>query len=199
MISKKQSRSHMRKKNIYKKILSLLQKKNSTERKIPSYIYIKDTTEIYNPRQEDKNWINPILLQPVVLLLHVEIVLGFSSSKTRHTTRPSRSIEIFVRNYSPILDFENWISWKNYNRSMPPVGPPIISSPSKRISRWRRKSWRDFDQISIYDTITGGEEGMEMGVVCFIVLIAEIQVVGILGREIYMRNLAIGGEGRGGC
>lgn len=55
----------MRKKDIYKKFFSFFRKKIQQNRKSPRPI--QRTTEIYNSREEDKNWINPIL--------HVKIVL----------------------------------------------------------------------------------------------------------------------------
>lgn len=60
----------MRKKDIYKKFFSFFRKKIQQNRKSPRHTPTKNlqrTTEIYNSREEDKNWINPIL--------HVKIVL----------------------------------------------------------------------------------------------------------------------------
>lgn len=55
----------MRKKDIYKKFFSFFRKKIQQNRKSPRHL--QRTTEIYHSREEDKNWINPIL--------HVKIVL----------------------------------------------------------------------------------------------------------------------------
>lgn len=59
----------MRKKDIYKKFFSFFRKKIQQNRKSPRpiHIHVQRTTEIYDSREEDKNWINPIL--------HVKIVL----------------------------------------------------------------------------------------------------------------------------
>lgn len=57
----------MRKKDIYKKFFSFFRKKIQQNRKSPRRIHLQRTIEIYNSREEDKNWINPIL--------HVKIVL----------------------------------------------------------------------------------------------------------------------------